>query len=357
MSRLPPSTPRGRGAYSSPDNRFDAETRETVFEDREEEGSPATFLRPDHARTVLTENESPDLGFSRSLNPYRGCEHGCVYCFARPTHAYLGLSPGLDFETQIFFKKDAARLLEGELSKKGYRCEPVALGINTDSYQPAELSLGITRSLLEVFDRFSHPVTIVTKSSLVERDIEILVSLARRNLLHVHLSLPTLEESLSRVLEPRAAAPWRRIDTIRTLSEAGIPVGVLVAPIIPALTDFELERILREARNAGATSAGSILLRLPLELREIFSEWLDRHVPDRAAAVLSRLRDLHGGRLYDPRFGYRMTGEGPWAALYSQRFSLAARRLGYRPLPALDTGRFSPPAPRRPSRLFPDFIP
>ncbi|MCL4485661.1 MAG: PA0069 family radical SAM protein [Nitrospirae bacterium] len=357
MSRKPPQPPRGRGALSLPDNRYEKETREVAEDVPLGEGETATRFYRDAARTVLNDNDSPDVGFSRSLNPYRGCEHGCIYCFARPTHAYLGLSPGLDFETKIFVKEEADRLLEGELSRKGYRCEPVALGINTDAYQPVEERLGLTRKILAVFERASHPVTLVTKSALVERDRDILASLAARNLVHVYLSLPTLNEALSRTLEPRATAPYRRLETIRTLREAGIPVGVLVAPVIPVLTDSELEGILGKAREAGAQSAGYVLLRLPLELRELFSEWLSCHYPDSGKAVQSRLRDFHGGELYDARFGHRMRGEGIWAELLEQRFRTQVRRLGYGAMPALDTTRFSPPARPPRSRLFPDFVP
>ena len=357
MSRKPLRPPRGRGALSLPDNRYESQTRERTEEAPEEERALPTQIFRDTARTVLNENESPDVGFSRSLNPYRGCEHGCIYCFARPTHAYLGLSPGLDFETKIYVKEEADRLLEGELSKKGYHCEPVALGINTDAYQPVEERLGLTRRILEVFDRFQHPVTLVTKSSLVERDKDILVSLAARNLVHVYLSIPTLNEGLSRTLEPRATAPYRRLETIRNLSEAGIPVGVLVAPVIPVLSDFELEGILEKARESGARSAGYVLLRLPLELKELFSEWLEAHYPNSAKSVLNRLRAFHGGELYDSRFGTRMRGEGLWADLLEQRFQSQVRRLGFGSMPRLDTTRFSPPARPPRSRLFPNFMP
>ncbi len=357
MSRKPLRPPRGRGALSLPDNRYESKTRERAEEAPEEDGTVPTQIFRDTARTVLNDNDSPDVGFSRSLNPYRGCEHGCIYCFARPTHAYLGLSPGLDFETKIFVKEEADRLLERELSRKNYRCEPVALGINTDAYQPVEERLGLTRRILEVFDRFHHPVTLVTKSSLVERDRDILVSLATRNLVHVYLSLPTLDEGLSRVLEPRATAPYRRLETIRSLSAAGIPVGVLVAPVIPVLSDFELEGILKKSREAGAQSAGYVLLRLPLELRELFSEWLATHYPDSAKSVLNRLRAFHGGKLYDSSFGHRMRGEGLWADLLEQRFRSQIRRLGFGSMPRLDTTRFSPPTRVPRSKLFPDFVP
>jgi DNA repair photolyase len=294
------------------------------------------------------------VGFSQSINPYHGCEHGCVYCFARPTHAYLGLSPGLDFETRIFFKKDAAILLQGELSKKAYKCEPIALGINTDAYQPIEEKLRITRSILEVLDQFSHPVTIVTKSALIERDIDLLGKMARRALAHVFISIPTLNQELSHSLEPRATTPWRRLETIRNLSDAGVPTGVLVAPVIPVLTDHEPEAILKASRDAGAISAGYVLLRLPLELRELFEEWLGHHTPFSSQAVLSRMKEFHGGKLYDAGFGDRMRGSGPLAKLLEQRFRIMERKLGYQEMPPLERGLFRPPS-SAPRRLFPDF--
>jgi DNA repair photolyase len=342
---------------SWPDNRYESATRETVVEVNGEERRISTRLYVDTARTIINKNDSPDVGFSRSINPYRGCENGCVYCFARPTHAYLGLSPGLDFETQIFFKQDAAELLRKELSRKGYRVEPIALGINTDAYQPAEETLKITRKILEVLDMCHHPVTIVTKSAVIERDIDILRSMASRNLVHVFVSITTLQEKLARALEPRAAAPYRRLEVIRSLNTAGIPVGVLTAPVIPFLTDHELEPLLIQARKVGAIAAGYVLLRLPLELKEIFHEWLDHHVPNSSRAVLARMREYHGGDLYYSGFGHRMTGSGPLADLLAQRFRLITRKLGYSDLPALDPVHFLPPMTKRPSRLFPDFIP
>jgi DNA repair photolyase len=354
MSRKPPVPFRGRGALSQPDNRYEPQKRESIEEDPTGQHLETRFF-PDSAKTIINRNNSPDVGFSQSINPYRGCEHGCIYCFARPTHAYLGLSPGLDFETRIFFKKDAAMLLQRELSKKGYRCEPVALGINTDAYQPIEEELLVTRSILEVLDRFSHPVTIVTKSALIERDIDLLQKMARRGLAHVFLSIPTLNETLSRSLEPRAAAPWRRLEVIRTLSAAAIPTGVLVAPVIPALTDHEPEGILKASREAGAISAGYVLLRLPLELRELFEEWLDHHAPLASKAVLSRMREFHGGALYESGFGTRMRGSGPLAELLEQRFSVMARKLGFREMPKLETGLFHIPGSTSENRLFPDF--
>jgi DNA repair photolyase len=276
----------------------------------------------------MARNESPDIGFDRSINPYRGCEHGCVYCYARPSHAYLGHSPGLDFETQLYFKPELPALLERELRARGYQARPVALGANTDPYQPVERTLGITRAVLEVLERFGHPVTIVTKSALVLRDLDILQRMAKRNLVHVCLSVTTLDPALARTMEPRAASPARRIETIRQLAAAGIPVGVLVAPVIPGVNDMELERILEAAARAGATRAGYVLLRLPLEIAHLFEEWLALHLPDRAKRVLALVRDMRGGQLYDSRFGKRQTGTGPQADLLAQRFRLATARLG-----------------------------
>jgi len=358
MSRIPPEPLRGRGALSFPDNRFEKERREFVTDGNEGPSlDNRTRLIAETARTIITENDSPDVGFSRSVNPYRGCEHGCIYCFARPSHAAVGLSPGLDFERTILFKKEAPRLLEGEISHKGYKAVPIALGINTDAYQPVEESLRITRGLLEVLDRASHPVTLVTKSSLIERDLDLLSSMATRRLVHVYISLPTLDEGLSRRLEPRATTPLRRLETLKRLSLAGVPTGVLVAPVIPGLTCHEPESILERAREAGALSAGHILLRLPLEVRDLFSEWLTHHFPGKAASVLSRLREYHGGKLYDARFGVRMRGEGPLAELLSRRMEIAVRRLGFPGLPELDTDLFFPPVRKALSRLFPDFTP
>ncbi|MGC8499987.1 MAG: PA0069 family radical SAM protein [Leptospirillia bacterium] len=358
MSRIPPEPLRGRGALSLPDNRFEKERREFVTDGNDGPSlDNRTRLIAETARTIITENDSPDVGFSRSVNPYRGCEHGCIYCFARPSHATVGLSPGLDFERTILFKKEAPRLLEGEISHKGYKAVPIALGINTDAYQPVEESLRITRGLLEVLDRASHPVTLVTKSSLIERDLDLLSSMATRRLVHVYISLPTLDEGLSRRLEPRATTPFRRLETLKRLSSVGVPTGVLVAPVIPGLTCHEPESILERAREAGALSAGYILLRLPLEVRDLFSEWLTHHFPDKAASVLSRLREYHGGKLYDARFGVRMRGEGPLAELLSRRMEIAVRRLGFPGLPELDTDLFFPPVREALSRLFPDFTP
>jgi DNA repair photolyase len=301
-------------------------------------------LLADASRSLISYNRSPDIPFDRSINPYRGCEHGCVYCFARPSHAYLGYSPGLDFESRILFKPDAARLLRVELSKTGYRCRPLALGASTDAYQPAERRLGITRALLQVLQEFRHPLTLITKSALVERDTDLLEALAADNLVQVVLSFSTLDPDLARTLEPRATAPHRRLTSLERLSAAGVPCGVLVAPVIPGLTDHELEAILQRARAAGAGSAGYVLLRLPLEVRPLFHDWLALHRPERAAKVIGQLRDCRGGRDYDSDFATRMQGTGPLARLIADRFRISARRLGFLPAPELDVGRFRVPA-------------
>ncbi len=337
---------KGRGAVSNREERFVESVTEPADDGwgrDPEEPALRTEVAPDRARTVISRNRSPDIPFEQSLNPYRGCEHGCVYCYARPTHAYLGLSPGLDFETKLFYKVDAARLLERELAAAGHRCSPIALGANTDPYQPIERRLRITRGVLEVLDRLHHPVMIVTKSALVARDLDLLRSMAARRLVHVQVSVTTLDPDLARRLEPRAAAPHRRLALIETLSAAGIPVGVLVAPVIPALTDHELERILEAVREAGAGWAGYVMLRLPHEVRGLFEEWLACHAPQRHAHVMSLVRQVRGGRDNDPGFGTRMRGTGPVAELLGQRFALACRRLGLRRgPPPLDCGRFVP---------------
>jgi DNA repair photolyase len=340
---------KGRGAVSNESGRFEQEKR-VAFDDgwgpaEAEPARVATTWSVDATRTIIARNDSPDIGFDRSINPYRGCEHGCIYCYARPSHAYLGLSPGLDFETRIFYKPQAAALLRGELRKKGYNCRPIALGSNTDPYQPAERKLGITRAILEVLREFRHPVTIVTKSALVQRDIDILSDMAKDRLAVVTLSVTTLDRALARVLEPRAATPERRLETIGALAAAGVPTGVLSAPMIPALNDTEMEAILERARNAGATTAGYTLLRLPLELKALFKEWLELHAPQRAAHVLSLVAQCHGGRLYDSAWAKRMIGGGPYAEMLAARFDRACRRLGFSPrtVDALDTTRFRPP--------------
>ena len=323
---------KGRGAISNPAVRFDATTCEQThdgwYEDEIIEHPGETVL-PDSARSVITHNNSPDVGFDQSINPYRGCSHGCVYCFARPTHAYLGLSPGLDFETKLFYKANAVQILEAELAKPRYVCKPIALGINTDGYQPLEKRLQITRGILEVLARCRHPVSIVTKSALVVRDIDLLAGLARDGLVSVMLSITSLSNDIKRTLEPRTASPQARLRVIQQLTQAGIPTGVLVAPVIPAITDHELEDILAAAKEAGADSAGYVLLRLPHELKILFREWLAEHYPDRAKHVMSLINQTQGGKDYDSTFGRRMSGSGAYAELLRSRFELARRKCGY----------------------------
>ncbi len=339
----------GRGAASNRSGRFEAQSRVAVDDgwDRDEDLPPLrTEVTPDASRCVIVRNTSPDVPFDRSINPYRGCEHGCVYCFARPSHAFLGLSPGRDFETKLTAKLDAARLLALELARRGYRPAPIAIGTNTDPYQPVEKRLRIMRGVLETLRDAGHPVTVVTKGALVTRDADILGSMGRRGLARVGISLTTLDRRLSRAMEPRAASPLRRLEAIRTLTDAGCPVRVMVAPIIPALNDAEIEALLQAARDAGAVAASFVVLRLPGEVAELFREWLASAYPDRAARVMKRVRALHGGRDYDPAWGRRMTGEGVEADLIARRFRIAAAQLGLaRGLPPLDTSRFRPPVP------------
>ncbi len=351
MDQPVPDLPlKGRGAVSNRAGRFEAHGRHAVDDgwagDDDELPPLATELHEDASRTIITRNSSPDVPFDRSINPYRGCEHGCVYCFARPTHAYLGLSPGLDFETRLFFKPDAAKLLEAELRHPGYLCDVIAMGTNTDPYQPVERDKRITCQILEVLAAFDHPVGIVTKSALVLRDLDILAPMAEKGLAHVCVSVTTLDRGLARRMEPRAATPPRRIETIRALAAAGIPTGVMASPMIPGLNDHELESILDRARHAGAETARYILLRLPLEIADLFSEWLDAHAPDRAKRVMGLIRETRGGKTYQSGFGRRMRGTGTYAELLARRFELAVGRLGYdQSLSALDTGRFfRPPA-------------
>ncbi|MGH8502807.1 MAG: PA0069 family radical SAM protein [Gammaproteobacteria bacterium] len=348
---LPARPRKGRGAVSNPDGRFESRTHRSIDDgwrsaqdDALDPPKVRTTLTPDNARSILSSNDSPDVGFSLSINPYRGCEHGCVYCFARPSHAYLGLSPGLDFETRLFYKPQAAALLEEELRRPNHRCSPIALGINTDAYQPVERELKISRGILRVLDAFQHPVTIVTKSALVERDLDILAAMAQRNLAQVLFSITTLNSDLSRRLEPRTTAPRRRLEAMRRLSAAGVPVGVMTAPVIPVLTDPELETILEASREAGAESAGYVMLRLPHEVKDLFREWLTHHEPLKADHVMSVIRNLRGGKDYDSAFGTRMRGTGPFAELVAQRFALTCKRLGFdRHRRALDATRFTVP--------------
>lgn len=339
---------KGRGATISPDNRYSVISRKEVDDGwniLEEPAPPLqTTLTKDTSRTIITYNTSPDVGFDRSINPYRGCEHGCTYCFARPSHAWLDLSPGIDFESRLFYKSDAANLLKHELAHPKYQCAPVAVGINTDAYQPVERKLLITRSILEVLVATQHPFNIITKSSLIERDIDLIAEAALRQQAAIAVSITTLDRSLARRMEPRATAPQRRLEIIRQLSAAGIPVTVLVAPLIPALTDTELETILEQAREAGAQHAGYVLLRLPHELKEMFQDWLNTHEPLKAKHVLSLIRDTRDGQLYDNRFGARMRGTGEYALIIQKRFRLASKRLGYLAAPALDSSRFVAPS-------------
>ncbi|MDI7775446.1 PA0069 family radical SAM protein [Asticcacaulis sp. EMRT-3] len=333
---LPDLARKGRGSVSNrPSHRFGNADRYALddgWSDHEREdwakARRATVLGVDTARRIITRNTSPDIGFDRSINPYKGCEHGCIYCFARPSHAYLDLSPGIDFETRIFRKPDAPDLLRKELSAHNYRPGPMMLGINTDAYQPTERTELLTRRILEVLAEFRHPVHIVTKSALIQRDLDILAPMAAQGLFSASLSVTTLDRDLARVMEPRAATPQRRIDTIRALSQAGIPVGVLAAPMIPGLTDHELEAILKAAAEAGARRAGMTLIRLPHEIKTLFEEWLHQHVPGSADKVLNRIRQTRGGELYDATFGKRMTGTGQHADLMRRRFDLAVRRFG-----------------------------
>jgi DNA repair photolyase len=345
---LPPvSVIRGRGVAARPAGRFAKEETLPEFDDDDTPASaPETELIPEKIRSIISRNQSPDIPFEQSINPYRGCEHGCVYCYARPSHAYMDLSPGLDFEQKIFTKPDAATVLRQELSKRGYKCSPITLGANTDAWQPAERELRITRQILEVLVEFGHPVSIITKSALVERDLDLLQELARDNLVHVLVSVTTLDDELKRRLEPRTAGPRRRLETIRRLSAAGIPCGVLAAPMIPGLNDHELENILAASADAGAQFAGYVLLRLPHEVEPIFQEWLQTQYPLKAAKVLSLIRQVRGGALNDVQFGSRMRGSGPLAALLAQRFAAACRRHGFRRESevTLDTARFLVPA-------------
>ncbi|MFS8975987.1 PA0069 family radical SAM protein [Cupriavidus necator] len=368
----PPVARKGRGAVSNLQGRFERDQRE-AFDDgwgsAPEEpvvadeggasgsGEPGpsvpeiplpplrTTVRIERARSILTRNASPDIPFDVSLNPYRGCEHGCIYCFARPTHAYLDLSPGLDFETRLFAKANAAERLREALARPSYRCETIALGVNTDAYQPIEREQRITRGILEVLSEHDHPVALITKSSLIERDIDLLAPMAAKQLAVAAVTITTLDAGIARTLEPRAATPSRRLRTIRTLTDAGIPVGVSIAPVIPFITEPDLERVLEEAREAGAVYANYIVLRLPWEVRPLFEEWLQAHFPERAERVMNRVREMREGKAYDASFATRMRGTGVWADLLRQRFYKAAERLGFRYNRfELDTSRFRPPA-------------
>ena len=325
---------KGRGATSNREGRFEAVRREAIDdgwfpEAIEDSARPATTVTEERARGIVSRNDSPDVPFERSINPYRGCEHGCIYCYARPSHAYLNLSAGLDFETKLFAKTNAAETLRATLAKRGYRPSPITLGANTDPYQPIEKRYRISRELLEVLAEARHPCTIITKSAMVERDLDLLKELAGGGLVAVLVSVTSLDNRLSAKLEPRASAPHRRLQAIRALSAAGVPVGVLLSPVIPMITDVDMEEILSQAREAGATQASYAIVRLPGEVAELFQEWLEQHFPERAAHVMSLVRQMRGGRDNDPRFGVRMKGEGPFAELLARRFKVAVHRLGY----------------------------
>jgi len=346
LSLPPGSVIRGRGVATRPAGRF---AREETCPEPDDDDPPApapgTELIPETIRSIISRNQSPDIPFEQSINPYRGCEHGCVYCYARPSNAYMDLSPGLDFEQKIYTKPEAAAVLRQELSRRGYRCSPITLGANTDAWQPAERELRITRQILEVLVEFRHPVSIITKSALVERDLDLLQDLARDNLVHVLVSVTTLDDELKRRMEPRTAGPKRRLETVSRLSAAGIPCGVLAAPMIPGLNDHELENILAASADAGARFAGYVLLRLPHEVEPIFADWLQLQYPLKAAKVLSLIRQVRGGSLNDAQFGSRMRGSGPLAALLAQRFAAACRRHGFtrESEAALDSTRFRVP--------------
>ncbi len=347
----------GRAATSNPDVRFDRFTAQAIDDGwaRDDELPVLrTEVSDETARKVITSNTSPDLSFDRSINPYRGCEHGCIYCFARPSHAFLGLSPGLDFETKLIARPNAAERLRAELSNPRYKPATIALGTNTDPYQPIEKDRKIMREILKTLRDFNHPVAIVTKGTLIERDVDILSEMAAKGLVRVGISVTTLDNKTSRAMEPRVPLPAARLRTIRKLTDAGIPIRAMVSPVVPALTDHELEAILTACAEAGAVAASSIVLRLPREVATLFRDWLDEYYPDRAARVMGRVRELHGGKDYDPEFGKRMTGQGEWAAMIRQRFKLATRKLRLdRSLPPLRTDLFAvPPQPGDQLALF-----
>lgn len=357
------SVEKSRGATDARQGRFEKEAREP-YDDGwtpDDEPSPAreTIVTEERARSIVSRNESPDVPFTQSINPYRGCEHGCIYCYARPSHSYLELSPGLDFETRLYAKVNAVELLREELGRRGYVPSPIALGANTDCYQPVERRFRLTRGIVELLAECDHPLTIVTKSALVERDLDILAPMARKNLVRAYVSIGTLDRTLARRLEPRAASPQRRLDTLRALAAAGVPCGVMVAPIVPALSDKSIEEVLEASREAGAQAAAYIIMRLPHELKGLFREWLDVHYPLRAGHVMNVVHHLRGGRDNDPRFGERMTATGLFANLIGQRFAVACRRLGLngkdaggREPPRLDTTLFRPPSAQGQMTLF-----
>ena len=344
------SAHKGRGATLNPEGRFENNERE-FFDDgwntplEEAPGRPRTIVTIERAKSIISRNESPDIPFTQSINPYRGCEHGCIYCYARPSHAYLNLSPGLDFETRLFAKTNAAELLQTELARQGYACDCITIGANTDPYQPVEREWKVTRSILEVLSACNHPCAIITKNAMVERDLDILAPMAAKNLVQVYISVTTLDHEIARRMEPRASAPARRIEAIRRLAQAGVPAGVMVAPVVPFLTDSGIEAVLEAAREAGADRAGYTLMRLPWEVKDLFKDWLEHNFPLKAEHVMSRVRHMRGGRENDPNFGSRMRGAGELAALLSKRFDMACRRLELNHVRRgpLDTTKFKPP--------------
>ncbi|RUQ95107.1 PA0069 family radical SAM protein [Legionella septentrionalis] len=344
---MKPKNIKNRGAVSNPPGRFETITQEDFDDgwDLAEEALPLleTAFFPEAAKSIISRNDSPDLGFAQSINPYRGCEHGCIYCYARPSHAYVNLSPGIDFETKIFYKENAHKLLEKEINKPNYVCKPIIIGANTDPYQPIESKLKITRQLLEVLNHHKHPVSIITKNSLIERDMDLLSELAKENLLHVAISITSLSPKLKLILEPRTSTPQARLRIVKELSLGNIPVRVMVAPVIPIITDNEVEKILSAASDAGAKYASYVLLRLPYEVKTLFREWLEKHFPMRAEHVMSIIQQMRGGKDYDATFGKRMRGEGEFANLLATRFKLACKRfkLNQTPLQALDTQKFT----------------
>ena len=357
MASLTPR-PSGRGAVSNASGRFESEARVEFDDGWEANETPPplrTTLTAETARTIITRNDSPDVSFDQSINPYRGCEHGCIYCYARPAHAFIGLSPGLDFESRLFFKPRAAELLEKELSKPGYQPKVIHIGGNTDPYQPVERRTEITRGLIEVLGRFRHPFSIITKSALICRDIDLLAPMAEAGLVRAAVSVTTLDRGLARTMEPRAATPERRLEAIRRLAAAGIPTTVMFAPVIPGLNDHELESILQRAAEAGAVGAGYVALRLPLEIKTLFEQWLETAAPDRARRVMSLVRQMRGGETYDSTWGQRMRGQGPIAELLAKRFAMGKRRLGLdQGPPPLDTSQFK--VPQRPSEQVDLFV-
>ncbi|HEX4986975.1 MAG TPA: PA0069 family radical SAM protein [Burkholderiales bacterium] len=352
------SARKGRGATLNPEGRFEAASREAFDGGWEipqdgEPGRPRTVVTAENVKSIISRNRSPDIPFTQSINPYRGCEHGCIYCYARPSHAYLNLSPGIDFETRLFAKVNAAQRLCEELARPGYACSTITIGANTDAYQPAEREWKITRSILEVAAGCNQPVAIITKNALVERDLDVLAPMAKKGLAAVFISVTTLDHDLARRMEPRASAPSRRVEAIRRVARAGVPVGVMVAPVVPFLTDASMEAILEAGRDAGARSAGYVLMRLPYEVKDLFKAWLVHHYPLKAEHVMSRVRQMRDGRENDPGFGSRMRGSGEFADLLRLRFDKACRRLGLNEhRRVLDTGQFRPPRPDGQMDLF-----